>query len=260
MVTGAHVQLREQRLKQSGFYSGFYSGVTRPPSTVGSAEDLRGHTPTCSFYRENHGPIKSKVTPGFKAFSDRPAFGRGIREGQGLEERSPGGRVGFACKGSGEPGRDSTSRASGGGGDGLSPQQCLGLLVAPRSERHRHTGWGFGAPGSERSWEAGSRDAVSASISGRMAGWGGEKPRISSLPWVGGAQLSVHLAMHRAPPGPAPHVLVWSGPALIRTPQASVPVGPPLSPVSRGLCIRMWPLGQKTGIQTRGSARVPPCV
>ena len=188
MVTGAHVQLREQRLKQSGFYS----GVTRRASTVGTAEDLRGHTPTCSFYRENHGPIKSKVTPGFKAFSDRPAFGRGIWEGQGLEGRSPGGRVGFACAGSGEPGRDSTSRASGGGGDGLSPQQCLGLLVAPRSECHRHTGWGFGAPGSERRWEAGSRDAVPASLSGRMAGWGGEKPRISSLPWVGGAQLSVH--------------------------------------------------------------------
>ena len=61
-------------------------------------------------------------------------------------------------------------------------------------------------------------------------------------PWGGGgvAQLSVHWAVYRVPLGPAPRILVRRGPALVRTPQASVPVGPP---VSHGLCIRVWPAG-----------------
>lgn len=70
-------------------------------------------------------------------------------------------------------------------------------------------------------------------------------------PWGGGgvAQLSVHWAVCRVPLGPAPRILVRRGPALVRTPQASVPMGPPPSPVSRGLCVRVWP----AGAEDRGS-------
>ena len=143
--------------------------------TVGTAEDLRGHVPTCSFYGENCGPMGSKVTPQFQA-SSAPS-GKGSGKGEAWRDALLEGGWALPAAGlHGKLGRDSMCGAS--GRDSLSPQQCLGLLAVLRSECQCHTGARAWGTWSECSWEAGP-------ISGRMAGWGGEQPRSSSLPGVG---------------------------------------------------------------------------
>lgn len=108
------------------------------PSTVGTAEDLKGHTPTCSFYRGNRGPIKSKVTPGSKPSLTNLPSGKASGKGKAWRDVLLEGGWALPAREAGEPGRDSTSRASGGGGDSLRPPAVPGPPGAARSECHRH--------------------------------------------------------------------------------------------------------------------------